>query len=151
MMTETTTRRSVAAWIDDAHYALTEWAEGRAPSLSVDTLRALAATPHRPIRSPSDRHTYWTEAYTSMMKEQLRDGVPIDGGADTVDAWRARQDARQSAMDDLLEAHAECLLAAAPLVVDAGRGEGADTPRRRPKKRRRTSADAYLATVGGEP
>ena len=149
-MTATTARRSVPAWIDDAQHALTEWADGRAVALSVDTLRALVATPQRPIRSATDRHTYWSETYERMMKEQLRDGVPLDGGADMVDAWRARQDARQSAMDDLLDAHAECLVAASPLAVGTGGGQVVGPARRRPTKRRRTSADAYLAAIEGD-
>lgn len=149
-MTATTARRSVAAWIDDAQHALTEWADGRAVALSVDTLRALVATPQRPIRSATDRHTYWSETYERMMKEQLRDGVPLDGGADMVDAWRARQDARQSAMDELLDAHAECLVASGSLAVGTGGDRGAGPARRRPTKRRRTSADAYLAAIGGD-
>lgn len=149
-MTATTARRSVAAWIDDAQHALTEWADGRAASLSVDTVRALVATPHRRIRSATDRHTYYSETYERIMKEQLRDGVPMDGGADAVDAWRARQNARQSAMDDLLDAHAECLVAAATLAMGTGGGAGVGPARRRPTKRRRTSADAYLAAIGGD-
>jgi hypothetical protein len=121
--------------MDDAQHALTEWAEGRTDGLHIDTLRALVATPQRPGRAATDRHTFWIEEYARVMKMQLRDVIPMDGGADAVQAWRHRHDDRHLQLDSLCDAHAECLVAAVPVAVRAA------------AKKRRTAAAAYLDTL----
>lgn len=130
--------RDLSQWVDDAHHALTEWAEGRGDRLSVDTLRALVAAPDRTGRSASDRQTFWLEEYGRVMKDQLRDTFPIGGGEVAVAVWQQRQSARHAQLDSLLDAHAECLVA----TGDRGAlAEGRQT------KRRRTAASDYLLTL----
>ncbi len=141
--------RELTQWMDDAQYALTAWAAGEGDGLSMDTLRALVATPQRPHRDVTDRHTFWTEEYERVMKAQLRDTIPLTGGTETMRAWRARQDARQAQMESVLDAHAECLVAAAVPVVVLAPSVRVERPTP-VAKRRLTPADMALQTMQHE-
>lgn len=143
-MSRAGTGRELTQWMDDAQHALTEWCEQRTEALTIDTLRALAAIPHRPHRHAADRYTFWTEEYERVMKAQLRDTIPLAGGLDAMQAWRARQDARQIQMESVLDAHAECLVAAAVPVITPSVCVARLVA---PSKRRRTTADAYLDAI----
>lgn len=125
-----TTHRDLTRWMDDAQHAL-----DHAPSLTIDQLRALAAIPDQPGRDGDHRRTWWSEESGRVAQEKARDRMPTNGAEADVQAWRERQDRYEEMLEDLADAHGECLVRA--------RG-GTVTPRR---KKRRTAADDALAHV----
>lgn len=140
--------RAVLLWMEDAHFALDL---GHACSDSM--VRALVATPDLPPTGAHDTpRTWYLEEYERVMRQQLRDPVPMAGTLDDVERWRDRQGRRSDRLADLLDQHAECIALARAFV----RREDASTardlrPRRAPvavKRPGRRAADLALDTLG---
>lgn len=126
----TTTPRDLTQWIENAQYAL-----DHVKGVTVDQLRALAATPDQARHDGTGRSTWWSEELARVATRKARDRFPNNGTDADVNAWKERQDRYTDMMEDLADAHAECLVSA---------GAAHSLPART-KKRRRTAADDALS------
>lgn len=127
-----TTPAELARWFDDAHHAV-----DTAPRLTVDQLRALVATPEQSRHDGTGRSTWWSEELARVATRKARDHFPAGGTDADVIAWKERQDRYSDTLEDLADAHAECLASA----------RASPSPLRKPKPKRRTAADDALANM----
>ncbi len=111
--TTTTPARAVLIWLEDAHTAL-----DLGHALSDSMARALVATPdHPPAADALHPRTWYLEEYERVMRQQLRDPVPMAGPIALVDEWRDRQVQRSDRLAQLLDWHAECIALALAFVA----------------------------------
>lgn len=122
------TPRELTRWLDSAHAKVDS-----GKPLTVDDIRALAATPARTGRTLDSRRTWWLEEAERVIREQSRDVLPSD--ATLVSAWQSRYDHRADQIESLMDAHADAVQCAAhitgPSVV-------------KPTKARKSAADRAL-------
>ncbi len=109
----TTPARAVLLWLEDAHFAL-----DLGHALSDSMARALVATPdHPPAADALHPRTWYLEEYERLMRQQMRDPVPMSGPVVLVDEWRERQARRSDRLAQLLDWHAECIALALAFVA----------------------------------
>ena len=132
------TPAELVAWMDDATHAILEGGY-----LDADRLLAYSSRPETAGKAGM-RVTYWLEEMERLQKAQLRDGFPMQGNALEADAWRTRQDDRQSQMDYCAGTHAECLLRAALWARGTAYKAAAKA---KPATKRSSAADAALAVL----
>jgi hypothetical protein len=88
-------------WIDAAQHAL-----DHAPTLTVDHIAALVATPDTPGRLQAGV-TWWLEEARRVLRDDVADRMPSETAA--LGAWRARQESRAARVESLLAAHADAI------------------------------------------
>lgn len=109
-------------WMDDAHYAL-DLGHGFTDSM----VRALVATPEHPPAGAHDTpRTWYLEEYERVMRQQMRDPVPMSGPIELVDEWRQRQAQRSDRLAQLVDLHSESIALAHAFVArtDAASARG---------------------------
>ena len=129
------TPKDVTRWLDDAQHAL-----DHAPSLTVDQLRALAATPDTTGRHDTDRRTWWSEEAARISVKAAREKRPDD--PDAIAYWTERQAHYAAQIEALHDAHADALASTTAHALGPSRASSEQLHPKKPK--RRTAADLSL-------